>query len=779
MHILFFVDGLDDTEIVTGAYDYAVYADAYLGHTIRIACSSSTGRDQAAIQAFELRFGPVIHAQFVYELVTAASTISADHIHIFNAGYFNADTLATLHACDAITWSVHNARYWVASAQAVVGNLVIDAPHNTPIVPLPIHPVVDSERCGNLRDSLGISTTAIVIGIRGEVDGEAVSLIATAAESMAVNLRFLVSAEASRVIPALTCVRRTDPVVTLEDRVRFINTCDAVLDGPATRPVIGNHLAEFVVCGRPVISERVGLDLLGYNLFCARVLSRTNLPELFETIAVRPAQAKIAPVELFSGYAPQAIMCQFASVFLGQTPPTSLYGIPTQLSIPDSNVRELTPAVRDWSSVIPGRKYEYAEESVFMQQYAESRFAVTGKKAGWDCMRHLEIMATGCVPYFRQLELCPPQTLNRLPKKLLLKAKALPGMPPSGRVDAVWDGADLNLLALDKTQFNVDAYETLRAQIHQHTNQHLTCSKMAQRLLDACRMLGPIQTICILSEPHYIAKLDYMRDSVFIGMSALPSVRCVHAFPELTWVFKSDEPRKWMYGRGFNVCNTVDRGTRTVFEHPSNAAAMRQAIAKGEYDLVLLCTSSNCLPPDWASDWAAAAPRGTVVAFVDGNDLEVAPSTVRYNSLKLTPSRGAPTQAVLFLGVDVGCRMRHMFLNMCYQRIIPTVHICPDAPHYFTNGYTGWQPDGKFRVVRDQAHNGFSLDEIGLRITAKEYDLVILGEVDVPYLLIRLLLSSGYTTGFTSDYDNLYGKPDPTPSHAIPAVARLSFRREF
>ena len=33
-----------------------------------------------------------------------------------------------------------------------------------------------------------------------------------------------------------------------------------------------------------------------------------------------------------------------------------------------------------------------------------SRFGVTTKKSGWDCMRHYELAASGCVPCFRDLE---------------------------------------------------------------------------------------------------------------------------------------------------------------------------------------------------------------------------------------------------------------------------------------------------------------------------------------------------------------------------------------
>jgi hypothetical protein len=47
------------------------------------------------------------------------------------------------------------------------------------------------------------------------------------------------------------------------------------------------------------------------------------------------------------------------------------------------------------------------------------------KKAGWDCMRHYEILANNCIPYFIDLENCPKQILTNLPKELLLEAREL------------------------------------------------------------------------------------------------------------------------------------------------------------------------------------------------------------------------------------------------------------------------------------------------------------------------------------------------------------------
>jgi hypothetical protein len=50
----------------------------------------------------------------------------------------------------------------------------------------------------------------------------------------------------------------------------------------------------------------------------------------------------------------------------------------------------------------------YASELEYFRALRRSRFAVTRKRAGWDCLRHYEIAASGCVPCFRFLDRKPP-----------------------------------------------------------------------------------------------------------------------------------------------------------------------------------------------------------------------------------------------------------------------------------------------------------------------------------------------------------------------------------
>ena len=60
--------------------------------------------------------------------------------------------------------------------------------------------------------------------------------------------------------------------------------------------------------------------------------------------------------------------------------------------------------------------YIFNDEASYYQDYQQSYFGVTTKKAGWDCLRHYEILANQCAPLFLDLAACPELTMFRYPK---------------------------------------------------------------------------------------------------------------------------------------------------------------------------------------------------------------------------------------------------------------------------------------------------------------------------------------------------------------------------
>lgn len=63
--------------------------------------------------------------------------------------------------------------------------------------------------------------------------------------------------------------------------------------------------------------------------------------------------------------------------------------------------------------------YIYTDEDSYYAQYADSHYGATMKKAGWDCLRHYEMLSQWCIPYFRVFDQCPPLICHRLPRKAI------------------------------------------------------------------------------------------------------------------------------------------------------------------------------------------------------------------------------------------------------------------------------------------------------------------------------------------------------------------------
>ena len=114
-----------------------------------------------------------------------------------------------------------------------------------------------------------------------------------------------------------------------------------------------------------------------------------------------------------------------------------------------------------WATCIPGKPqtYIFKDESSYYKDYQSSFYAVSKKKAGWDCMRHYEILGNYCVPYF-DMSNCPKQTLHNFPKQQITTL--------------------MNLVP----KVNKETYYSLMDELFNYTKQHLTTEVLAKYVLE-------------------------------------------------------------------------------------------------------------------------------------------------------------------------------------------------------------------------------------------------------------------------------------------------------
>ena len=97
---------------------------------------------------------------------------------------------------------------------------------------------------------------------------------------------------------------------------------------------------------------------------------------------------------------------------------------PIQFSIPEDKIRPDPPQkTKLLATCHPQRPetYIFEREADYYADYQASLLGLTLKKAGWDCLRHYEILANHCSPLFWDLAQCPDLTLFRFPKAQALE----------------------------------------------------------------------------------------------------------------------------------------------------------------------------------------------------------------------------------------------------------------------------------------------------------------------------------------------------------------------
>ena len=150
--------------------------------------------------------------------------------------------------------------------------------------------------------------------------------------------------------------------------------------------------------------------------------------------------------------------------------------------------------------LIPGKldTYIYEKEKDYYDMYFNSLFALTYKKAGWDCLRHYEILANGCIPLFLDLKKCPQETLKTLPRENLLsilnqnefilsyynpfklfKKKFLTFSKIIKGINSLYKNKNVDVFLKHNENINV-----LRNELLEYTKSDLTTSKLAKYVIE-------------------------------------------------------------------------------------------------------------------------------------------------------------------------------------------------------------------------------------------------------------------------------------------------------
>lgn len=145
---------------------------------------------------------------------------------------------------------------------------------------------------------------------------------------------------------------------------------------------------------------------------------------------------------------------------------------PISFAIPTNKLcsTEVTKT-RDLAHIIPGVRhtYIYNEETDYYKGYQEAMFGMTCKKAGWDCMRHYEILGNRCIPLFRDIDHCPSLTMANFPKaicsdimKKVLSKSFHPGVIYNEYAETLFDYTAKHLTTKALGEYIINNYNNLK-----------------------------------------------------------------------------------------------------------------------------------------------------------------------------------------------------------------------------------------------------------------------------------------------------------------------------
>lgn len=273
---------------------------------------------------------------------------------------------------------------------------------------------------------------------------------------------------------------------------------------------------------------------------------------------------------------------------------------PLQFSIPEIKIIQKVPIKdRDFAYIVPGQlhTYIYNTEFDYYHDYQRSYFAITHKKGGWDCMRHYEILANGCIPYFVDIENSHPNAMPFLPKELIKEAMNLEGV---------------SYCKIDHTKFNKKRYFEILHELLEHTKKYLTTKNMARYILNAINYSGK-KNILFLSKE---ISPDYLRECTLIGFKELLGDRIID-IPKIDFLYTNyggDIMR--LYGKGISYTKILD-------DSPIDRNNVELRIKNKEFDLVIYGSAHRGL---LFHDIVSQIYDPTEIIYICGEDTHYTPS---------------------------------------------------------------------------------------------------------------------------------------------------------
>jgi hypothetical protein len=260
--IAFWDNGLTDRGTTVSLYDYAHYNELLLGNeSIILYNSTHYGNSVCAIKKFKDRFKVFSVDQWA-KVDTILLAEKCDMIYIIKAGDWDGQVSKV---CKSVIHCVFNCNSPHGNVYAAIAPWVNNNNGKYPYVPHMINLPNHNE---DYKSELNIPADAIVFGRHGGFKQFDIPFVQKTVYDIALtnkNIYFLF-ANTQVFCEPLPNVIHLPLITNLDEKTKFINTCDAMLWGRSDGEVYSLSQGEFSTKNKPIICKNIGYNGHVYKL---------------------------------------------------------------------------------------------------------------------------------------------------------------------------------------------------------------------------------------------------------------------------------------------------------------------------------------------------------------------------------------------------------------------------------------------------------------------------------------------------------------------------------
>jgi hypothetical protein len=312
MNVAFWDNQLCERGTTVSLYDYAFYNQSILKNTSFIFYDKNSQYNKMdVIDKFNQRF--IVHGVDNFnEVDNYIKQFNITHIYIIKYGHNDGKTSLIAKNCIHCVFDCTQPHGYV---YASISSSVYGNNGKYPVVP---HMINLPSHSDNMRQKLNIPKSAIVFGGYGGCYSFSIQFVQSVVYNIAKNNPniYFLFANFHQFCPDLPNIIHLPMIISLDDKVKFINTTDAMLWARQEGETFGIAIGEFSTKNKPIIAMKIG-DLAHAKLLGDNALWYHDTNSLINILLnFNPEIERTKDWNAYKDYSPEKVMDIFKNVFL-------------------------------------------------------------------------------------------------------------------------------------------------------------------------------------------------------------------------------------------------------------------------------------------------------------------------------------------------------------------------------------------------------------------------------------------------------------------------------